>query len=327
MDLPVPEPRNWVSMNSERRYPVTNNGDDRTPYLEADLQFTAYCITTTISMAGNCITQTDSPVYLINGYIVPILFDVSAPGQTKSASVQTIPESMIAAQESSEFIANLSAFLKSPYSSFYDVLGYKGFAATLPPSQTRLKFIGRERGYSAKVPGHKSGQSRSAVSRDLCKKSPEAIAYSAGIRKDSSSECPGSVQRAEYTRTVIISVVVPNIALMILLSLIVIRIYRDKRGQAASTKPQETTSDMQPDVDQKAELEDEGRRRHELDGSKVIYEMEGEDRRFEMPGNGDTGVRSARSDRIQELRCAEHSKELEIPNNIEIPVVAQGEHV
>ena len=70
---------------------------------------------------------------------------------------------------------------------------------------------------------------------------------------------------------------------------------------------------MQLYVDQKAELEDEERRKHELDSSGRTYEMEGEDRIFEMPGDGDTGVRS---DRTQELGGVEHSKELEVPSNI-----------
>ena len=65
----------------------------------------------------------------------------------------------------------------------------------------------------------------------------------------------------------------------------------------SSTTSSETTSDVQLYVDQKAELEDEERRKHELDANGIIYEMDGEDRIFEMPGGGDTGVRSAQSDR------------------------------
>ncbi len=76
------------------------------------------------------------------------------------------------------------------------------------------------------------------------------------------------------------------------------------------------TSNVQLYVDQKAELEDEERRKHELDASGITYEMEGEDRIFEIPGGGDTGDRSAQSDRPQELRGAEHSKELEVPGNL-----------
>ena len=84
----------------------------------------------------------------------------------------------------------------------------------------------------------------------------------------------------------------------------------------SSTTSPGTTSDVQLYVDQKAELEDEERRRHELDASGIAYEMEGEDRIFEMPGDGDTEIRTAQSDRTQELRGAEHSKELEVPSNL-----------
>ena len=92
--------------------------------------------------------------------------------------------------------------------------------------------------------------------------------------------------------------------------------YRKKRSQAAFTKHPETALDVQLYVDQKAELEDEQRRRHELDAGRRIYEMEGVDGVFEMPGNGDTGVWSGRSGRTQELRGAEYSKELEAPGDI-----------
>ena len=73
---------------------------------------------------------------------------------------------------------------------------------------------------------------------------------------------------------------------------------------------------MQLYVDQKAELEDEERRKHELDASGITYEMEGEDRIFEMPGDGEMGIRSGQSNRTQELRGADHSKELEVPSNL-----------
>ncbi len=75
------------------------------------------------------------------------------------------------------------------------------------------------------------------------------------------------------------------------------------------------TSNVQLYVDQKAELEDEERRKQELDGQGVRYEVEGEDRIFEMPGNGSTRMESAWYSQTQELRGAEHAKELEVPGN------------
>ena len=44
----------------------------------------------------------------------------------------------------------------------------------------------------------------------------------------------------------------------------------------------------------------------------VTYEMGGVDRIFEMPGHGDTSIRSRRSDRPQEKRGVKHSKTLEV---------------
>lgn len=72
------------------------------------------------------------------------------------------------------------------------------------------------------------------------------------------------------------------------------------------------TSDKQFYVDQKAELEDEERRKHELDAEAIRYEMEAEDKMFEMPSNVDTGTILASSARMPELRGVEHSKELEV---------------
>lgn len=125
-----------------------------------------------------------------------------------------------------------------------------------------------------------------------------------------------SLTCAEYTRIIIFSAVMPNIALMILLCLIMIRIYRRKRRQAVSIKSPKTTSDVQPYVDQKAELEDGERRKHELDVDMRVYEMEWEDRVFEMSSEEDMRIWATRLDRLQELRGAEHSKELEVPSNI-----------
>lgn len=116
------------------------------------------------------------------------------------------------------------------------------------------------------------------------------------------------------TQIVILSVIVPTVALMIILvGFIAIRRYRKKRSQAVVTSQSTTTTDTQLYVDQKAELEDEERRKHELDGAGISYEMEGEDRIFEMPSGRDaeTSVASIRA--TQELRGLEHSQELDVP--------------
>ena len=69
-------------------------------------------------------------------------------------------------------------------------------------------------------------------------------------------------------------------------------------------------------MDQKAELEDEERRKHELEAAGIRYEMEGEDKIFEMLGDGNAMAGTAPSDNKQELRGAEHSRELEVPGNV-----------
>ena len=75
------------------------------------------------------------------------------------------------------------------------------------------------------------------------------------------------------------------------------------------------TTDTQFLMIQKAELEDEERRKHELDAISKTYEMEGEDAILEMSSGGDTEVRLASFRETHELRGVEHSQELEVPDN------------
>ena len=76
------------------------------------------------------------------------------------------------------------------------------------------------------------------------------------------------------------------------------------------------TSNTQLYVDQKAELEDEERRKYELDAGSITYEMKGEDRIFEMPtSNKGTEMRLASLRETHEMRGAEHSQELEVPGS------------
>lgn len=72
------------------------------------------------------------------------------------------------------------------------------------------------------------------------------------------------------------------------------------------------TTDTQFYVDRKAELEDEERRKHELDGAGISYEMEGEERVFEMRSGRDEEMSLASIRGTQELRGVEHSQELEV---------------
>lgn len=96
----------------------------------------------------------------------------------------------------------------------------------------------------------------------------------------------------------------------------IIRRYRKKRSQAATTKHPETASNTQPYLDQKAELEDDERIRHELEAGSIMHEMDGEDTVFEMPGDGNSRMQLTSTNRTHELRGPDHSQELEVPGNI-----------
>lgn len=76
------------------------------------------------------------------------------------------------------------------------------------------------------------------------------------------------------------------------------------------------TSNTQLYVDRKAELEDEERRRHEMDAEIPRYEVEGEGRVLEMPCDRDPGTVLPSLREIHEMRGAEHSQELETSGNV-----------
>ena len=92
-------------------------------------------------------------------------------------------------------------------------------------------------------------------------------------------------------------------------------VYRRRKNQKTleedptsqdSGSPQE---DPQPYLQQKAELEAEEKRKHELEARERRYEIGNEGERYELPvEEGDLMIRSR-----QELRGEEHSRELEVP--------------
>ncbi len=76
------------------------------------------------------------------------------------------------------------------------------------------------------------------------------------------------------------------------------------------------TSNTQLYVDQKAELEDEERRKFELDAGGITYEMEGEKTIFEMPSSDKgTEMRLGPLRGTHEMGGVEHSQELEVPGS------------
>lgn len=255
----------------------------RTPFLQAYLYFTAYSVTSTSLVQGVCVKHTSSPVPLIDAYEISV----------QPIDPLYVSDGIYIEKNASSSTAEFSAFLNNAYSSLEAMVGYEGCTATLPPSPVIPAFVNLSPA-SATASASTTPAESSAVALPLA---TEGHVHS--------------------THIIIVSVVVPTAGLMILLlCFIVIRRYRKKRSQAVFTNEPDKTSNTQLYVDQKAELEDEERRRHELDAGGTTYEMEGEDRRFEMPGDGNTQLRLASSNKTQELRGAEHSKELEVPGNI-----------
>lgn len=254
--------------------------------MQAILQFTAYSVTSTSLVAGDCVTHTSSPALLIDAYVVTV---------PTYPPYDAFPISEEAVQHQA---AQYSSFLDIAYSSFYGIAGLEGCTAIRslsPLSQAYPAYNGIVATVSA-----------TALPSAL----PSAL-HSATPTQD-----PLPVRHVHSTQIIISSVVVPIVGLMMfLLCFIIIRRYRRKRSQAAFTNHPETTSNGQLYVDQKAELEDEVRRKHELEAGGATYEMEGEDVMFEMPTDGNMRMGLASSNRTHELRGAECSKELEVPGN------------
>ncbi|KAL8896444.1 MAG: hypothetical protein Q9207_007701 [Kuettlingeria erythrocarpa] len=90
-----------------------------------------------------------------------------------------------------------------------------------------------------------------------------------------------------------------------------------RRAQSISAKPESSTED-QPYLQQKGELDAEERRRFELDAEQKKYELEGDNDIHELPTTSNSCART-RLDRhevrgeeqCKELRAEEHSKELD----------------
>ena len=259
----------------------------RTSVVYPYLHFTAYSVTSTSSVKGNCVKHTGSPVPLVDQYIVSVdltlISDAGSSYITKDASAIT---------------AEYSFFLDHAYSSLNAAMGYEGCTATLPPSPVVPTLL-----YPLVVWSSSSA-------------SASASATATALDSTTKAESSVSVRHLNTTQIIIVSVIVTTAGLIILLlCFVTIRRYRKERSQATLVKQPDMTSDTQLYVDQKAELEDEERRKYELSSTGIMYEMEGEDRIFEMPSDAGTQTKIASLQGIHEMRGAEHSKELEVPGN------------
>ena len=89
--------------------------------------------------------------------------------------------------------------------------------------------------------------------------------------------------------------------------------YRNRRKEKAMKEEQESSEDNQPYLQRKGELDAE---------EKIKYELQAEERRYELGDESETREMSTTKDHDsitalsrQELRGEEHSRELECPEN------------
>ena len=191
--------------------------------------------------------------------------------------------------------SSFSVFLEDKYSSLNSWIGYERCTASLPPSPV--------------VPLWASGGVQANIG-------PSPVS-GAALPSATTTESPVSVRRISTTQIIIVSKIVPIFGLVLLvLCFILLRRYPKKRNQAVVLNQPNMTSNTQLYVDRKAELEDEERRRHEMDAEIPRYEVEGEGRVLEMPCDRDPGTVLPSLREIHEMRGAEHSQELEISGNV-----------
>jgi len=144
---------------------------------------------------------------------------------------------------------------------------------------------------------------------------------STSSRSNTTSFPPTSQASRGLTRrqanAIAVTSTIPIVALSILGVLAWRRARKRRLAAAAITatdvdKQPATTEATQPYLQQKAELEDAERRKHELEAQRIVYEMVGEDAVHEVA----TGDDRRRVSTLQELRGTEHSKELEATTSL-----------
>ena len=242
-------------------------------------------------MKGSCVRHTQLPVPLVDTYVVSVQ---AIRPWSASGSIDVI-------KDASAVTAEFSTFLDDKYSSLYTILGYQACTAALPPSPV--------------VPALATKYS---VASENTLPAPVMVSSTATVLSTATpAESSLSAPHTHTTQIIIVSVVVPTVGLiLLLLCFIGIRRHRKKRSQLVLMSQPNTTTDTQIYVDRKAELEDEERRKYELDATGKTFEMEGEDRISEMPSGGDAEMRLASFRETHELRGVEHSQELEVPGDV-----------
>ena len=270
--------------------------------MQSYLHFTAYTIISASSVKGTCVRSTGSPIPVPAAYIVYVQSEYPGPFWNITTSTLLV----------NEYSANFSTSLANAYSSLKTEIGQEPCATTAPTSIVLpLGFPS----YMYQVASATALPSAAALSSTTVVSSATSIVTAVHDR------------HVRTKKTIIVSIVVP-LAVLIGVFLCFIGIVRhrkrkpsqadgkDQRSEADGKDKRSLTSHSQIYVDRKAELEDEQRRRHELDASGVSYEVDGEDRIFEMStGDRDLGTRSVSMREMQELTGVEHWQELEVPIN------------
>ncbi|KAL9629059.1 MAG: hypothetical protein Q9164_007038 [Protoblastenia rupestris] len=130
----------------------------------------------------------------------------------------------------------------------------------------------------------------------------------------STAEPHSTDKRPAFQRSGKIGIGIGVPTILILFCLLVLYFWRSFRkkhvalGQTANAFL--VAKDGQPYLQEKAELEDEARRKHELEAQARVYELNGDDTLHEISAVGGEHAYSNGTEARQELRGAEHAQEL-----------------
>ncbi len=247
---------------------------------ESFLLFTGYNVASEVESNGQC--------QLSLGSIIPLspVFSVSQPANVNSTDFQSVANE-----------------------SFYNYLGF----STCSGSGEEVRATALSNVLATPTASNPSSLTPVASSPD--QNSTQSISTGTNGQNPSSTHSVSTHSSGFHDRNVKLATGVTIPVALLGLVLLGFLVYRRRKKQKtleedpASQDLGSLQEDPQPYLQQKAELEAEEKRKHELEARERTYEMGNEGERYELPvEEGDLMIRSR-----QELRGEEHSGELEVP--------------
>ena len=209
---------------------------------------------------------------------------------------------------------NSTKFQSTAIQSFYDYLGFSTCSGGGGGVPVVTDFASLSGATLLATPIASNPSPSTPVTSSPDQNSTQAISTGTG-GQNSSSTSVSTHSSGSYHRRVEVANAVAIPVAFLGLALLGFLLYRRRKNQKALKEEDPTSQepgslkDPQPYLQQKAELEAEEKRKHELEARERRYEIGNEGERYELPVEEVGLMMPSR----QELRGEEHSKELEVP--------------